>query len=249
MNDDNNIYNNWQEYYDVIKFFYEYGTDQNGYDGHIQDRMYQQLLSRRFDPQEGLNGFIEASFVGNYAYEFMSDYINIIRTFIYYGDRINRQIFDLLFNRANQPMYLNNDLEEEYDEELEEELVNNYQMRAYIIDIIAILYNEDYRVLSIDKELYERLLYRRLFNFDMKLYNLLSQSDFSKYTANSLINIVIDYSENILPLIYYTYANWSLIYIVGDIDAIMALPNYNILPYDTVRFMLLKYYSGYLQSI
>jgi hypothetical protein len=179
----------------------------------------------------------------------MSEYINIIKTFIYYGARINRQIFDLLFKRENQPMYLNDDLEEEYDEELEEELVNSYQMRAYIIDIISILYNEDYRVLSIDKELYQRLSHRRLFNLDMKLYNLLSQSDFARYTTNSLINIVIDYSENILPLIYYTYANWSLIYNVGGHDAIMALPNYNILPYDTVRFMLLKYYSGYLQSI
>ena len=210
-----------------------------------------------------LNGFIEASFVGKYAYEFMSEYINIIKTFIYYGARINRQIFDLLFKRENQPMYLDDDLEEEYDEELEEELVNSYQIRAYIIDIIAILYNEDYRVLSIDKELYQRLSHRRLFNLDMKLYNLLSQSDFARYTksnwisqmdfspstTNSLINIVIDYSENILPLIYYTYANWSLIYNVGGHDAIMALPNYNILHYDTVRFMLLKYYSGYLQSI
>ena len=209
--------------------------------------------------------FIEATFVGKYAYEFMGDYMNIIKTFIYYGARINRQIFDLLFKRENQPMYLDDDLEEEYDEELEEELANSYQIRAYIIDIISILYNEDNKVLSIDKELYQRLLHRRLFNFDMKLYNLLSQSDFARYTksnwisqmdfspftTNSLINIVIDYSENILPLIYYTYANWSLIYVVGDLDDIKALPNanYNILPYDTVRFMLLKYYSGYLRSI
>jgi hypothetical protein len=249
MNDDNNVYTNWQEYYDVLKDFFQDGTDQNGYDGHIQDRMYQQLLERGFEPQEGLYRFIEATFVGKYAYEFMGDYMNIIKTFIYYGARINRQIFDLLFKRENQPMYLNDDLEEEYDEELEEELANSYQIRAYIIDIIATLYNEDNRVLSIDNELYQRLLHRRLFNFDMKLYNLLSQSDFARYTTNSLINIVIDYSENILPLIYYTYANWSLIYIVGDIDAIMTLPNYNILPYDTVRFMLLKYYSGYLRSI
>ena len=42
--------------------------------------------------------------------------------------------------------------------------------------------------------------------------------DFSPFTTNSLINIVIDYSENILPLIYYTYTNWSFIYVVGDFD-------------------------------
>ena len=207
--------------------------------------------------------FIESSFVGKYAYEFMSEYINIIKTFIYYGARINRQIFDLLFKRENQPMYLDDDLEEEYDEELEEELINNYQIRAYIIDIIAIIYNEENRILSIDNELYQRLSYKRL-PIDQKLYNVLLQSDFVKYTSNSLINIVLDYSANILSLILYTYANWSVINIVGGYDDIMRLPdakhqidggkppilpNYNILSYDTIRFMLLKYYSGYLQSI
>jgi hypothetical protein len=141
--------------------------------------------------------FIEASFIGKYAYEFMSDYMNIIKTFIYYGARINRQIFDLLFKRENQPMYLEDDLEEEYDEELEEDLINNYQIRAYIIDIIAIIYNEENRILSIDNELYQRLSYKRL-PIDQKLYNLLLQSDFVKYTSNSLINIVLDYSANIL---------------------------------------------------
>ena len=80
--------------------------------------------------------------------------MNIFKTFIIYGARINRQIFDLLFKQENQPIYLNDDLEEEYDEELEEELINNYQIKAYIIDIIATLYNEDNRVLSIDNELY-----------------------------------------------------------------------------------------------
>ena len=221
--------------------------------------------------------FIEATFVGKYAYEFVRDYNNIFKTFIIYGARINRQIFDLLFRRENQPMYLNDDLEEEYNEELEKELANSYQIKAYIIDIIATLYNEDNRVLSIDNELYQRLSHRRLFNLDRQLYNLLSQSDFARYTksnwisqmdfspftTNSLINIVIDYSENILPLIYYTYTNWSFIYVVGDLDDIKALPNpshkvdgiypilpnYNILSYDTIRFMLLKYYSGYLRSI
>jgi len=221
--------------------------------------------------------FIDATFVGKYAYEFVRDYNNIFKTFIIYGARINRQIFDLLFKRENQPMYLNDDLEEEYNEELEKELANSYQIKAYIIDIIATLYNEDNRVLSIDNELYQRLSHRRLFNLDRKLYNLLSQSDFARYTksnwisqmdfspstTNSLINIVIDYSENILPLIYYTYTNWSFIYVVGDLDDIKALPNpshkvdgiypilpnYNILSYDTIRFMLLKYYSEYLKSI
>lgn len=195
--------------------------------------------------------FIESSFVGKYAYEFMGDYMNIFKTFIIYEARINRQIFDLLFKRENQPMYLNDDLEEEYDDELEKELSNSYQIRAYIIDIIATLYNEDNRVLSIDNELYQRLSHRRLFNLDMKLYNVLLQSDLVKYTTNSLINIVIDYSENILPLIYYTYTNWSLIYVVGVLDDIKALPNanYNILSYNTIRFMLLKYYSRYLQGI
>jgi len=209
--------------------------------------------------------FIEETFVGKYAYEFVRDYNNIFKTFIIYGARINRQIFDLLFKRENQPMYLNDDLEEEYNEELEKELANSYQIKAYIIDIIATLYNEDNRVLSIDNELYQRLSHRRLFNLDRKLYNLLSQSDFARYTksnwisqmdfspstTNSLINIVIDYSENILPLIYYTYTNWSLIYVVGDLDDIKTLPNanYSILSYNTIRFMLLKYYSRYLQSI
>jgi len=56
MNDDNNLYNNWEEYYNVLKDFFQDGTDENGYDGHIQDRMYQQLLERGFNPQEGLNG-------------------------------------------------------------------------------------------------------------------------------------------------------------------------------------------------
>ena len=98
--------------------------------------------------------FIESLFVGKYAYEFMGDYMNIFKTFIIYGARINRQIFDLLFRRENQPMYLNDDLEEEYNEELEKELANSYQIKAYIIDIIATLYNEDNRVLSIDNELY-----------------------------------------------------------------------------------------------
>jgi len=217
--------------------------------------------------------FIEASFVGKYAYEFVRDYNNIFKTFIIYGARINRQIFDLLFRRENQPIYLNDDLEEEFDQELEEELINNYQIRAYIIDIISTLYNEDNRVLSIDNELYQRLSHRRLFNLDRQLYNVLLQSDlvrytipnvnFSRYTPKSLINIVVDYAENILPLIYYTYTNWSFIYVLGDLNNIKTLPNalhmvdgsypifpnYDILSYDTIRFMLLKYYSGYLRSI
>ena len=56
--------------------------------------------------------FIDATFVGKYAYEFVRDYNNIFKTFIIYGARINRQIFDLLFRRENQPIYLNDDLEE-----------------------------------------------------------------------------------------------------------------------------------------
>ncbi len=50
-------------------------------------------------------------------------------------------------------------------------------------------------------------------------------------------------------VILYTYANWSVINIVGGYGDIKALPNYNILSYDTIRFMLLKYYSEYLKSI
>ena len=167
--------------------------------------------------------------------------MNIFKTFIYYGARINSQIFDLLFKHESLPIYFNQDLEEESDDELEEEVINNYQIKAYIIDIIATLYNEDNGVLSIDNELYERLSHRRL------LYNVLLQSDFARYTTNSLINIVIDYSENILPLICCEYTNWSLIYVVGDLEDLKA--NYNNISYNTIRSMLLKYYSEYLQSI
>ena len=50
---DSNVYNNWQEYYDILKDFYEFGGD---YERHIEDGIYmkyaQELLKRGFDTQE-----------------------------------------------------------------------------------------------------------------------------------------------------------------------------------------------------
>ena len=226
---DSNVYNNWQEYYDILKDFYEFGGD---YERHIEDGIYIELLKRGFDPQEGLNGFIKTSYVGRYAQDFIEEYEDIINTFINYGAKINIQIFDLVFNNFTD------DFDDEYE---------SCMIRANFIDVIVQLYNRDNTILEIDNELSQRI--SRSNNYIL-IYNILLQSDFSTSTkSKSLINIVIDYTANIIPLILYTYTDWSLINISGNHDAIMTLQNFDDLSINTKKIMLLKNYSAYLQNI
>ena len=120
-------------------------------------------------------------------------------------------------------------------------------IRANFIDVIVQLYNRDNTILEIDNELSQRI--SRSNNYIL-IYNILLQSDFSTSTkSKSLINIVIDYTANIIPLILYTYTDWSLINISGNHDAIMTLQNFDDLSINTKKFMLLKNYSAYLQNI
>lgn len=163
-----NVFYNWEQYYHVMRDRYS----GNNMDDNNIDEHYQQLLQMGFDPQEGLYRFIKSTYVGEYAYEVMGEFENIIVTFLSHGAKINKDILDLLFNREN-PSW-----------DLVDELKTSYQIRGYIIDIIANIYHMDKSILSND-----------LLIIGKRLYKQLSTHDNGPYTFVPLDLIVNLYSD------------------------------------------------------
>jgi hypothetical protein len=107
-------------------------------------------------------------------------------------------------------------------------------IRTNFIDVIVQLYNRDNTILEIDNKLSQRISSS---NNCILIYNILLQSDFSTSTkSKSLINIVIDYSANIIPLILF---DWSSINILGNHDVIINLQNFDDLSIDKKNYYII----------